>query len=257
MEILKKDKAIDKVELAYWAQKFAKQSGAENSSVVISKNRSVSVEYRDGNIDKLSESTENSLWIEIFAGGKYSSHSTNDLRQPVLEKFIKDSVNLTAYLGEDPYQALPDPELYKDRPAVDLQLFDSSYYKMETEERVARSKAMYEAIKDRDSRINSVTSYFNDSRYENIHIKSNGFEGMYENSSFGYGAEVSMQDKDGKPQSWSYYSVRHLDDLPPMKQIADEAFQRTLDSFGREKIDSVTLPMILENRVAGNLLGRG
>ena len=248
---------MNKIDLANWTQNYAKQQGADDTSVVISNRRSIDIEYRDRDIDKLTESSENSLSIELFAGGKYSSHRTNDLRKPALQKFINNALAMTGYLGEDPFQALPDPELYKGRHNVNLELFDNGYHQVETKQRVDIAKQIFERIQGKDDRIVSVTSYFSDSHYENVHLKSNGFEGSYESSTFGAGAEVSLDDGSGKkPQSWKYYSARHLNDLPDLDRIADEALKRTQDSVGQTKIESAAMPMILMNNQVRGLLGR-
>ncbi len=248
---------MDKLELARWVQNYAKQQGANDSAVSISNSRSIEVEYRDGTIDKLKESTEQSLGIELFAGGKYSTHRTNDLRKPALSKFIDNALAMTGYLGDDPFQALPDPELYKGRPEMDLELFDAKYGEVETKRRVEIAREIYDHIRPKDDRIVSVTSYYSDSRNESVHLKSNGFEGANESSWFGAGAEVSMDDGTGKkPQSWQYLVSRHLNDLPPFTQIADEALKRTQDSVGQKKIKTETMPMILQNDQVRGLLGR-
>ncbi len=248
---------MNKLELAKWTQEYAKQQGANDTSVVISKRRSIDIEYRDGNIDKLAEATENSLSIELYAGGRYSSHRTNDLRKPAVEKFVQNALAMTKYLGEDPFQALPDPKLYKGRHTIDLELFDSGYHNVETKKRVDIATKINDRIQGQDDRIVSVTSYFSDSHYENVHLKSNGFEGEYESSTFGAGAEVSLDDGSGKkPQSWAYYSARHLNDLPDLNGIADEALKKTQDTVGAGKVESAALPMILQNNQVRGLLGR-
>ncbi len=248
---------MNKIDLANWTQGYAKQQGADDTSIVISKRRSIDIEYRDSNIDKLRESTENSLSVELYAGGKYSSHRTNDLRKPALQKFIDNALAMTKYLGEDPYQALPDPALYEGRHNVELELFDSGYHKVDTKNRVDRARQIFDQIQGKDDRIVSITSYYSDSHYENVHLKSNGFQGTYESSNFGAGAEVSLDDGSGKkPQQWKYYSVRHLNDLPDLARIGDEALKRTQDSVGQTKIESTELPMILQNNQVRGLLGR-
>ena len=62
------------LDLGYWVQKKAKQLGASQSALGINHSRSVSVDYRDGKVETLKESTQQSLWIEVFAKGRYSSH---------------------------------------------------------------------------------------------------------------------------------------------------------------------------------------
>lgn len=140
---------------------------------------------------------------------------------------------------------------------MNLELFDQKYHEVETKQRVEIAKQMFDHIRHKDDRIVSVTSYFSDTRNENVHLKSNGFEGTNESSWFGAGAEVSMDDGTGKkPQSWQYLVSRHLEDLPPFTEIADEALQKTKDSVGQDKIATETMPMILQNNQVRGLLGR-
>ena len=224
------------LDLGYWAQKRAGSLGANDSSINISHSRSVEVDYRDGEVEKMKESTQQSMGIEVYANGRYSSHSTNDLRKESLEKFIQNAVDLTAYLEEDKFRGLADPELYKGQPEVDLDLRDPEYEKITTESRKARAAELGEHVQGQDERLISVASGFSDYHGESYKLKSNGFEGHRETTYYSQYAEVSLQGEgDRKPQSWRYYSSRHLADMPGTKQTALEALKRTQDQVGQEK----------------------
>ncbi len=245
------------LDLGYWVQKKAKQLGATDSALGINHSRSVSVDFRDGKVEKLKESTQQSMWIEIFAKDRYSSHSTNDLRKESLEKFIANAVDLTGFLEKDEFRKLPDPELYEGQTKVDLDLSDPKQGDLTAEERQTRARELGEILKGKDERIISVSSGFYDSHSETYHLKSNGFEGHKESTSFTHGASVSLQGKgDKKPEGWRYYRVRHLDDLVGAEQTAKEALARTQDRMGAEKIPSETLPLLLENSNAAGLFWR-
>ena len=245
------------LDLGYWVQKKVKELGASESALGINQSRSVEVDYRDGKVENLKESTQQSLWIEIFAKGRYSSHSTNDLRKPSLEKFLINAVDLTGYLEKDEFRRLPDPELYLGQPTVDLDLADSKQTDVTAEERQSRAKELGELIQGKDSRIISVSSGFSDGHSESYHLKSNGFEGHTESTSFTHGASVSLQGEgDKKPEGWRYYRARHLEDLVPAEQTAREALARTQDRMGASKIATETLPLLLENSNAAGLLWR-
>lgn len=245
------------LDLGYWVQKKAKALGADETALGINHSRSVEVDYRDGKVEKLKESTQQSMWIEIFANDRYSSHSTNDLRKPALEKFIANAVDLTGFLEKDEYRKLPDPELYQGQPTIDLDLNDAKQADLTPEERQQRASEVGELIKGQDERIISVSSGFYDSHYESYLLKSNGFEGHRESTSFTHGASVSLQGEgDKKPEGWRYYRSRHLEDLVPAKQTALEALARTQDRMGAEKVPSETLPLLLENSNAAGLFWR-
>jgi len=245
------------LDLGYWVQKKVKQLGASDSALGINHARSVSVDFRDGKVEKLKESTQQSMWIEIFTKGRYSSHSTNDLRRESLEKFLSNAVAMTAYLEKDEFRRLPDPELYQGQPTEDLDLNDPGQGQLTTETRQERARSLGAVLEGSDDRIISISSGFYDSHSETYHLKSNGFEGHKEATSFTHGVSVSMQGKgDKKPENWRYYRARHLEDLVGTEQTAREALERTRGRMGAEKIPTATLPMLLENSNAAGLFWR-
>jgi len=64
----------EKLELARWAVKQAKSHGADDVSVDVAQSRDIEVEYRDGQLDQLKESTQNSLSISIYAKDRFSRY---------------------------------------------------------------------------------------------------------------------------------------------------------------------------------------
>ena len=245
------------LDLGYWVQKKAKQLGASDTALGINHSRSVSVDYRDGKVETLKESTQQSMWIEVFSKGRYSNHSTNDLRKESLEKFLKNAVDLTGFLEKDEYRKLPDPEFYKGQAKVDLDLNDSKQADVTAEERQNRAKELGAYVEGKDKRIISIASGFYDTHSESYQLTSNGFEGHKESTSFSHGASVSLQGKgDKKPEGWRYYRARHLEDLVGAEQTANEALARTQDRLGAEKIGSETMPLLLENSNAAGLFWR-
>ena len=245
------------LDLGYWVQKKAKQLGANQSALGIRQSRSVSVDYRDGKVETLKESTQQSLWIEIFSKGRYSNHSTNDLRKESLEKFIANAIDLTGFLEKDEYRKLPDPEQYKGQSQVDLDLNDVGQADITGEERQNRAKELGVHLEGKDERLISVASGFSDYHSESYQLSSNGFEGHQESTSFAQSVEISLQGKgDKKPEGGRYYRARHLDDLVGAEQTANEALARTQDRVGAEKIATETMPLLLENSNAAGLFWR-
>jgi len=245
------------LELAYWAQKKAQSLGAEESSISINQSRRVEVDYRDEKIEKMKESGQQGLSIEIITKGRYSSHSTNDLRKESLEKFIQNAVDLTRYLEVDEYRGLTDPTLYEGQSDADLDLFDPEYDILTTETRKEVAMKLGAHLLGQDDRIISVASGFSDNSGESYVVKSNGFEGIRKATSFSQYLEVSLQGEgDRKPQSGRWYRARHLADLPSTKQTAMEALERTQAQLGQEKVESAVMPMVVENSNAARLLYR-
>ena len=82
----------ERLELAHWVAGLSKETGADEAAVDIAFRRSVEVTYQDRKLDTLSETTQNGLTLDVYLGGRYSSHSTNDLRRNELNKFVEAAV---------------------------------------------------------------------------------------------------------------------------------------------------------------------
>lgn len=244
----------EKLELARWAVSQAKSRGANEVSVDVALSRNVEVEYRDGQLDKLKESTQNAMDISIYAGSRYSSHGTNDLRKEYLEKFISEAVAMTEYLTEDPYRKLPDPKYYNGQNDIDLAVFDSSFDEVTSEQRVRISKEIESIAKAQSDKILSCTSGYSDSYSESVKVNSNGFEGESTRTVFSIGVEVTVDDgQGGRPQDYDYAVVRYFKDLPDLEVMGKKAVERTLGKIGQDKMESGRYDMIVENRSAARL----
>jgi PmbA protein len=245
----------DKIELAEWVSKQALQNGAEQATVKVSKSRSVDGTFRDGKIENLQESTQNSINLNIYVQHKYSGHSTCILQKGSLEKFIKQAVASTKYLTADEFRSLPDPGLYPSDTDTDLNVFDQQQAGIETSERVKIATEIEAAAQAESNSIISVTSSYSDSVDESLLLQSNGFVGGSRSTYFEAGASVTVKDeKDGRPEDWFYASTRYFMDLPDKKFIGKLAAQRALKKIGQKKLQSGTYTMIVENRAAARLI---
>jgi PmbA protein len=246
----------NKMDLAKWAISQAQKNGASQAAVSIANTREVEVEYRDNKIEKLQESTQNGLSIQIYADNKYSSHSTNDLSKTSLEKFISEAVASTKYLSKDEYRALPDPKYYPNDFSKDLKLHDDLYKNVEPEDRIKIVSAIEEAAKSSSDKVISASASYSDTFSESTRVHSNGFAAEKMSTAFTAVAEVTVKDDTGgRPEDYDYAVVRYFNKLPSPDIIGKQATKRALRKIGQTKIDSGTYPMIVESRAAGRLLG--
>ena len=146
----------DLLKSAHAAVEIAKKAGADDAWAAISRNRSVSHSYRDGALEKVEESTSRGLGISIYVDGRYSSHSTTDLRDDRLASFIEEAVALTRALQPDPFRKIPEPELFAGRPDVDLDRLDPALAEVSTDTRLEWCKAL-DARAHADERVISAT----------------------------------------------------------------------------------------------------
>lgn len=245
----------ERVDLAHWVIQKAQKQGAADVKVRISKSRDVEVELRKGQLEKLQESSQSSLSLNLYVDHRYSIHSTNDLRKATLEKFIEKTVSMTRYLTPDPYRTLPDPALYRNRPDFDLQIFDPVQAGLESKARIQIARELEAVARNFDKRVLMATAEYSDGFGESTRVFSNGFEGHRVSTYFSAGVQVTVQDKNEKrPEDWFYATTRHFADLWSPEKIGQLAAQRALDKLGMKKVSSRKCTMLVENRAAGRLI---
>jgi PmbA protein len=242
--------------LAQKAVEISRRLGASDAGARASRSRTVSLEWRDGKLETVQESTSRSLSIRIYADGKFSSNATSDLRKDALEKFIRQCMEMTRQLEPDPYRLLPDPALYLNRPDKNLEIYDGSIRSLSPDRKRKFVKELEDAtrsVKGSD-RIISVSTGWEDSEGESVLVHSNGFEGTHKSTSFWVSSEATVKDKDGKrPEDWSSAGTRFSNDLPAADKIGPEASMRALNFIGAKKIPSMKTTVLIENRAAGRI----
>ena len=160
------------------------KKGAKESAVSIGRGRSIECEIREKKVEKLQESASASMSVAVYADGKYSGHSTNDLRWESVERFLDNALAMTKILEPDPFRTLPDPKLYANRPTIELGMNDPGYAAVETAARKKFAREIEDAALAQGGEIQSVSTAFSDGWGESIRVTSNGFKGHEEYTSF-------------------------------------------------------------------------
>ncbi|MDR0823571.1 MAG: TldD/PmbA family protein [Prevotella sp.] len=239
---------------AQWAMDLALRNGCQASRVSIITANNNSFEYRNTQLDKLHQSSENKLYIELFVEGKYASFSTNRIEKEGLESFIKEGISSTKYLTEDPFRQLPRPDRYYRDKDKDLDLYDASFDNISTDSKLEIAKQAVEEIYYSDERVISVSSSYDDGVGAEYMIASNGFEGESIDSAFNLTVEVSLKtNSDARAESFWYDSSIYWDDLTKTG-IGKKALERAFRKIGQQKIKSGRYDMLLDNTTSSRLL---
>ena len=245
-------------EIARAAMKSALAKGAKEAAATVGRTRNVSLEWRDGKVEKINEATTRRLTLQLYVDGRYSQVSSSDLRPGALDTFIGDSITMTRVLAEDPFRALPEPALYEGRASVDLRLEDPAYPTVTPEQRRKAAQQMEEAaraVKGAEA-ILSVSTGFDDTRTESFRVASNGFEGTRIDTVFFVSASVSVKDADGRrPEDSSFGGSRFLGEVPATAVVGREAAERAISRLGARKPPSAVVTLVIDNRAAGRLMG--
>jgi PmbA protein len=247
----------DLLELAKKVVAEARAAGADEVAASVSRSVQTSLSRRDGKVEQATEATSRGLAFSVLVDGKFSSHSTSDLRPDALSAFIKAGIAATRYLEQDLERALPDAALCGRKVAAEaLDQWDPAY-----EARTAEDRARDAEVLERDVLARkpegtiSAAVHVSDGSGDTARATSNGFADVHRDAWFMGGAEVTLQDGDRRPEASTYYGTRYLSELPSSADIADDLVARARERLGSGPTDSGSYPLILPNRAAGRILG--
>lgn len=233
---------------------IAQSMGAAEATAWSSQGTWTDVKQRDGAIEKWQDSQSKSGSIAIFVDDRYSVHSTNDLRREALEPFLQRAIDATRHLEPDQHRNLPSPADMgcADNGATDL--VDATSGEMDHRAWVdSMQRATTGAI---DRNLRSAEGFVWSGSSSSIMVTSNGFVGHHATTEFGQGAEVSMEDTDGRlPEAYDYSVARHFEDLESIESVAAKVARRGLGSLGSGPLKSNRGPMLVENRIASRIIG--
>jgi PmbA protein len=246
----------ERLELAHWVASQSKKAGADDASVTITFSRDVNVDHRDHKIDQLTESTQNNLSLSIYLGGRFSNHTTCDLRRDTLGGFIDQAVAMTKYLTPDPDRVIADFKYCQGIQQRDLKLLDPAYESVTAEDRVRLARECEEAVWAAAGDPISCTGNYSDSYNESVKVLTNGFAGESSSTSFSAYADVTLQDGSGvRVDDYETGGGCFRRDIPSPEFLGRRAVERTKSKFGQVKIASGTYDMIVLNRTASRMIG--
>lgn len=233
--------------IAQACMEFALKNGCQQARVSFVVGDNSSFDYRNTQLDKLQQSTENKLYVELFVDGRYGSFSTNRLEKEEIQTLVKDGIVSTKFLAEDTCRQLPDPARYYKGDGEGLDLYDEAYLSINVNSKIDLLKQTTDEVYGKDKRVISVTSSYEDNRSAEYMIDSNGLEVFSLDSSFSLSSEVVLKtDTDARPESYWYDSSIFWKDLQK-EGIARKAFDRALGKLGQTKIASGKYQMLLDN----------
>ncbi len=253
-----KDDTADLLGRARAVVELARELGADEVRVGVGRSISTELTRRDGRIEKAEESRSLGVRAALMVDGRWSAHSTSDLRPDALREFLGRAVDATRFLEPDPHRRLPDLDQMGSIDADSLDAWDDAWHDRDAGERRQRLEHLEDATRaaGADLDIRSVTSFVWDGASQRAVVTSHGFESAYRSTSFGHGAMLSLVDTGGRlPESYDTCSARHLADLRDVASVARGAIERGRHRLGSGPAPSGRYPMLLENRLTSRILG--
>ncbi|MDR1896287.1 MAG: TldD/PmbA family protein [Prevotellaceae bacterium] len=236
------------------AMQFALDKGANKVRISISSGSRCIFRYRDKELDKLQQASENSMEIELFVDQRYGTYSTNRMDKESLYRFIASAIESTRYLDKDPMRMLPEPSRYYKGNQFALNTYDKEFENVKVDTKLALARNTVDEVYGTDPRIISIMGEYFDADSFLYMISSNGFEGETAHSVYSLFASVAIKDSgDARPSASWCEAALHFNNLKK-DGTGTTACKKALQKLGQTKIRSGKYLMLLDNTQSEQLL---
>ncbi len=245
------------IDLADWAVSAALRLGAEEVAASASRSDQIQLAWRAGKIEQASEAVSRGLSVAVLVGDRYTSNATSDLRKSALSSFLADCVAAARELEPDVARRLPAPEeCGRGASEAELDLDDPVWLTRTPDQRAADVAGLEAAIAERPAGdVVSTAANLAEGRGVSVRVTSGGFSELTRGAWFSLGGETTLRDGERRPEAAVGYAARYYRDLPSLPFIADDLRVRAEERLGSGPVSSGVYPAIIENRVAGRILG--
>jgi PmbA protein len=243
------------IEVARCAVARALELGATDAECTVSEGEEFSTNIRMREIENLKQAGSRGAGIRVMAGRRTGSSHTSDLSREGIETMVRAALELAKITTEDPHAGLPEPEELG-QLSGDLQLYDESIARMETEWKIAQARRAEEVALSADPRIlNSEGASFDSYLNNWVFANSRGFTGTYRTSSCSLSAAPVAKDNGSMERDYWYTAARAARSLETPEDVGRQAAQRAVRRLNPRKVATQKAPVIFEPRTARALLG--
>jgi PmbA protein len=239
--------------LLHEAVAAALKAGADAAEAVFAERQSLSVNVRSGDLEEVEREESRDLGIRVFVGRRQAVVSGSDVSAEGRRKLIERVVAMARLAPEDPYAGFAPRDRLAQGPFADFDLFDAAEPSPETLEAQAREAEVAARGVAGVTNSDGGSAAWSASQWRLA--TSEGFYGEHRASGFSLSASAVAGEGSGMERGGEGRTTRHGADLPTPASIGAEAGKRAVQRLGARKIDSITAPVIFENRLAISLIG--
>jgi PmbA protein len=242
--------ALDRAQLLCDA---ATRAGADAADALYYCNAATSVSMRLGALEDVERSEGQDISLRVFVGQRSASVSTADMDASELAKLVDRCVAMAREAPEDPYAGLAPEDRLFTGPIPDFDLDDGS----EADPQALRETAL--AVEEAARAVSGVTNSeggsASHSRTRFALVTSHGFAGGYGASGHGLSASVIAGEGAAMQRDYGWHSAHHLSDLEAAHAIGARAGTRAVARLNPGKAPVGKVPVVIDPRVGGSIVG--
>lgn len=228
----------------------AKRAGADASDAVVVRQRSTSIQVRNGQVEGTDASEADDMSLRVFVGQKVASISAATSSDPNM--LAARAVSMAKVSPDDQFNGLADA----DKLATDfaeLDLYDVSEVSAEMLTKDAletEAAALGVSGVSRSSGAGATAGVGG-----MVLVTSHGFEGSYFGTRFGRSVSVIAGEGTGMERDYDYSSRIFYENLDSPGEIGKSAGERAVKRLNPRKMPTQTVPVIFDPRVSRGILG--
>lgn len=240
------------LELAKDTMNLALKAGATAAEAIVAESRDSSISIRHGVVEELEQSESRALGLRVFAGQSSATIAGSVLTKDARQKLAERAVAMAKLAPPDSFAGLADPQQLA-TAHLDLDLVSKTApTPAELKKLVEQTEAAGLSVKGISK---SGGAGGSSSSSATALAFSNGFAKEWQRT--GYGLSISLIAGEGTDMVRDYYgsSANHFEDVESPDYIGTKAAERTVKRFNPRKLQSQSVPVIFDRRVASSLLG--
>ncbi len=224
--------------------------GADSAEVFMRSANATTVEIKGQEVDAFDRAKDRGAGLRVIIGGRMGFAFTTDFSEAALKILAQAAITNAKNSEPDPFNSIPARSV--DYRAVSI--YDPAIAALSEKEKIERVSALEReafAIDPRIKRIRKASASFSES--ETMIANTNGAEVSYRSTACSASIEVVAEDKGESQAGWEFDSSRHYARLD-VEEVGRSAARKALGLLGAKSVESVKAPVVLDNRVAEEIL---
>lgn len=235
------------------ALELAKNKGATAAEVSMSKQTGLSVSTRLREVETVEFNHDGALGISVYCGNRKGSSSTSDLGDDAIASAVSAAISIANHTSEDPFNGLADAELMVKNPP-DLDLFHPGI--LEPQYAIDLAVATEDAALSVDERItNSDGASYSSHQGVRVYGNSHGLLEGYLSSRHSLSCVTIGEQNGDMERDYEYTVSRYPDRLLSAESVGRMASNKTLARLGAQKLNTMTVPVVICNELAAGFFG--
>jgi PmbA protein len=226
--------------------------GATSADAMAVDRRDTEVSLRQGVVEELVQSEAREIGLRVFAGQSSAMIAGSVLNSEALQRLAERCFAMAKLAPPDQYAGMASPDQLA-KGDIDLDLVSADFASAKQLQAMAMEAESVALAVPGITKSNGASASASD-RYIAL-VASNGFSRSYRRTGFGLSASVIAGEGTHMERDYDGTSANHFSDLETAEKIGRTAAERTVKRMNPRKLQSQSVPVIFDRRVASSLIG--